>query len=209
MKKELKVVDIESGEIIEKLQFDGGYNIIFTNLSDGGNLRKIRKLDNARFGDRHWIKNYQYRPIALRLVDKFNELNYIDPFQILFIEDMEWQPGTAKNPWIARIKIANKEMKDMLGYEYILEVRNYYIDRMQREQIIALIYHELRHIDKDGALINHNIEDWSNLVATLGKDWATTQAKIKDILDEGFEEWDELDSVAKQLNMFSQLKAVK
>jgi predicted metallopeptidase len=209
MKKELRVLDLDSGDIIEELQFDGGYNIIFTNLSDGGNLRRIRKLDNGRFGDKQWIKNYQYRPTALRLVDKFKELNHIDPYKILFIEEMEWEPGTAKNPWMAKIKLANKEMREMLGYEYVLETRNYYIERMQREQIVALIYHELLHIDTDGTLRNHDVEDWSNLVATLGKDWATTQAKIMDILDEGFEEWNQLDSVAKQLNMFRELKAVR
>ncbi|TCO79156.1 hypothetical protein [Marinisporobacter balticus] len=55
-------------------------------------------------GDKHWIKNYQYRPTVLRLVEKFDELNHIDPYKILFIEDMEWEPGTAKNPWIAKTK---------------------------------------------------------------------------------------------------------
>ncbi|TCO79112.1 putative metallopeptidase [Marinisporobacter balticus] len=209
MKKVLKVINKENGELLEDLTFDGGYNIIFTNLSDGGNLRRIRKLDNGKFGDKHWIKNYQYRPTALRLVDKFKELNHIDPYKILFIEDMEWEPGTAKNPWIAKTKLANKEMREMLGYEYILEIRNYYIERMQREQIVALLYHELLHIDKDGSLKNHDIEDWGNLVATLGKDWATTKARIKDILDEEFEVWNQLEPVAKQLNMFTGIRMVR
>jgi hypothetical protein len=97
----------------------------------------------------------------------------------------------------------------MTGYEYILETRSYYTDSMQREQLIALLYHELRHIDKDGYIVKHDVEDWGNMVATLGIDWATTQATIKDILSDDFDEWSVLEPVAKQLNMFGGLRAVR
>ncbi|CAH2213217.1 protein of unknown function [Tepidibacter aestuarii] len=99
---------------------------------------------------------------------------------------MEWEPGTSKQPWMVKIKKANKEIQYMLGYEYVLETRNYYIERMNTSQIVGILYHELRHIDKEGDLINHDIEDWGNMVATLGKDWATTQESIQNILDDDF-----------------------
>ncbi|WP_406244149.1 putative metallopeptidase [Tissierella carlieri] len=40
-----------------------------------------------------------------------------------------------------------------------LKTRKYFIERMQREQIIALIYHELIHIREDGDMVKHDIED--------------------------------------------------
>ncbi|WP_129600594.1 putative metallopeptidase [Anaerophilus nitritogenes] len=209
MKKELRVMDQDTGEVLEDVVFDGGYNITFTNLSDGGSLKNIRKLDNGKFGDRQWIKNYRYRPIAERLVEKFEEISHVKPRLILFLEDTEWEPGTAKQPWIAQTKLANKQLQRMTGYQYIIETREYYTEKMQVEQLAALLYHELRHIDKDGSILKHDVEDWSNLVATLGKDWATTQATIKNILDEEFEQWNELEPVAKQLNMFNGLKVAK
>jgi ribosomal protein L19E len=45
------------------------------------------------------------------------------------------------------------------------------------------------------------------MVATLGKDWATTKAEIKNLIDDDII-WKELEPVAKQLDMFN-LRAVK
>jgi hypothetical protein len=44
--------------------------------------------------------------------------------------------------------------------------------------VIGVVYHELRHIDVDGALLKHDIEDWSDMVRTLGENWATSKANI-------------------------------
>lgn len=49
MKKQLIVVNKDTGERLEDIEFSGGYNIIFANLHDGGNLRYIRKLDNVNW----------------------------------------------------------------------------------------------------------------------------------------------------------------
>ncbi|MCT4507923.1 MAG: putative metallopeptidase [Tepidibacter sp.] len=209
MKRKLIIVDNDTGEELERVEFSGGYNVAVTNMHDGGNLRFIRKLDNAKYGQRHWIKNYLYKTIAEKLVERFPEIRHIHPRTILFIEDMEWKPTAAKQPWIARIKKANNELESMLGYEYVLETRNYYIERMSNNQVIALIYHELRHIDEDGSLKKHDIEDWSNMVATLGKDWATTPEAIENILGDDFEGWDDLRKAGRQISMFESLRMVK
>lgn len=211
MKKELKVINIDTGEVLEEFKFDGGYNIVFTNLSDGGTLRTIRKLDNAKFGDKHWIKNYIYRPIAEKLVEKYSEIKHVRPKNILFIENMEWKKPNSLKPksyWQARISMATKQFEAMTGYDYILETRNYFIEQMSREQIVALIYHELRHIDQYGDLQPHDVEDWDNMVATLGKDWAKTKAEIADLIEDDVF-WKQLEPVAKQLDIFDGLKAVK
>lgn len=208
--KKLQILNKDTGEIVEEKEFSGGYHFIYTNLEDMGNLKHIRKLDNAKFGDKHWIKNYIYRPIAEKLVNKFPELSHIKPKNILFIEDMEWEKPNSAKPkkyWMARISIANKQFEAMTGYNYILETRNYFIEKMSREQIIALIYHELRHIDKYGDLQPHDIEDWDNMVATLGKDWAETKAEIVDLIEDDIF-WRQLEPAAKQLDIF-EIKAVK
>lgn len=208
--KKLQITNKDTGEILEEQEFSGGYHVIFSNLDDMGTLRHIRKLDNARFGDKHWIKNWIYRPIAKKLVNKFPEIKHIKPKNILFIEDMEWEKPESLKPkrhWQARISKANKQFSDMSGYDYILETRNYFIERMSREQIVALIYHELRHIDQCGDLQPHDIEDWDNIIATLGKDWSTTQAEIKNLIEDDIF-WEELEPAAKQLDIF-EIKAVK
>jgi len=203
--KKLRITDDNTGEIILEKEFSGGYHFIYTNLHDAGKLHHIRDLDNGKFGEKHWIKNFIYKPIATRLIKKFEELKHIKPSKILFIEDMDYEEPKSSKPkkyWRARISKANKQFSEMTGYEYILETRNYYIERMSREQIIALIYHELRHIGKDGDMVKHDIEDWNNMIATLGTDWATTQAKIKNLLEDEIL-WRELEPLAKQLNVFN------
>ncbi len=60
----------------------------------------------------------------------------------------------------------------------------------------------IRHIDEYGDLQPHDIEDWDNMVATLGKDWATTKAEIKSLIDDDVF-WQRLEPAAKQLDVFS------
>ncbi|WP_279289017.1 putative metallopeptidase [Anaerosolibacter carboniphilus] len=91
-------------------------------------------MDNGRFADKHWIKNYQYRPINERLVEKFPELKHIKHNLILFLEDVDFSLGAAKNPWTAQMKLVNKQLAAMTGYEYILGTRFYYTDSIQKEQ---------------------------------------------------------------------------
>lgn len=209
MAMRIKVLDENTGEVLEDIGFGGGYNIQYADNEDSGRIKKVTKLDNARFSDKHWIKNYLYRPIAERLVEKFEELGHIRPQRILFLEDTKYTKKVGKKDWIARVRATNNELCSVTGYHYIIETREDFTRDMSREQIIALIYHELRHIDTDGSLVSHDIEDWSNMVASLGVDWAATKSVIWDLLDDDFE-WDKLRGT-RQVNMFEekQLRAVK
>lgn len=203
MARRLLLTDKSTGECLEDIEFSGGYNIQYASSEDSGRIHKVTKLDNARFDDKHWIKNEIYRPIALALVMKFKELCHVPVQRILFLEDTNWiKPDNDKPQWVGRIQAANKQFQELSGYWYILETRSYYIDNMSREQVIALIYHELRHIGIDHKLIPHDIEDWSNMVATLGKDWNSTKDNIIDILDNDFEEWNELRKAGRQLSIY-------
>ncbi|MGL5676825.1 MAG: putative metallopeptidase [Cellulosilyticaceae bacterium] len=205
--KRILVEDQKTGDILTDVTFSGQYNITYTDDYDGGKMRMIKTIENGKYGDNHWIKNMWYKPIALRLADKFRELKHVPINRILFIEDINYEDtGKAKDPWMARCKKANKDFMEMTGYEYIIETRSWYIERMQPEQVAALIYHELMHIDTDGNLRKHSIEDWGHLVASLGHDWATTKATIKDILDESFEGWSSMPTVATQLTLFREMK---
>lgn len=169
-----------------------------------GRLSYVYALEAGRFDPDMWIMNYRYRPIAEKLVEKFRELRHINVKKILFIEDTEWEPtATAKRPWKARISKANKQLEAMTGYEYVLETRKHYTGNMQDAQLVALIYHELRHIDVDGNLNKHDIEDWGNIVATLGVDWSTTIAQIPNILDHEFDGWREMPGRTQQLSLLA------
>lgn len=199
----LKVVDEGTGEVVEGIDISGGYNIQWACNEDSGRIHHVTNIKNGKWGEKHWIKNYIYTPIAKKLIEKFKELKGIKPREILFIEDTEWKLGNAKYNWEARTMKANKNFAELTGFKWIIETRIWYTDKMSREQLVLLIYHELRHIDPgDDGLKRHDIEDWNNIVATFGTGWDSTKSKIKDILDDSFEAWREVIPTERQISIF-------
>lgn len=163
----LKIVDEGTGEIIEDIRFSGGYNIQWACNEDSGRIHHVTKIKNGKWGEKHWIKNYMYTPIAKKLVEKFDELNHVNTNEILFLEDTEWKPGNAKYNWEAITRKTNKNFLELTGFKWIIEIRAWYTDKMSREQIVLLIYHELRHVDpEDDGLKKHDFESWRNVIRT-------------------------------------------
>jgi hypothetical protein len=54
--KKITVFDKDNGELIESVEFQGGYNLTYANLQDGGKLKHIRRLDNGKFDEKHVLK---------------------------------------------------------------------------------------------------------------------------------------------------------
>lgn len=202
MGKHLTICDDSTGEVLEDIKFTGGYNIQWTHLDDYGAIQHVTTLHNAKWGDNFWIKNYMYTPITKKLIEKFEELRHINPDEILFLEDSKYTPKSAKNIWKARVKKAAKQLTEFTGYRFIIETRKYFTEKMTQEQILVLIYHELRHIDSDGSIQKHDIEDWNNIIATFGVGWDVAKKEIKDILSDNFEDWDMLLKTEKQLSLY-------
>ena len=112
----------------------------------------------------------------------------------------------------AQIGLMQEKWKDIIyqiteqNYTHILEIFKLNVLMMSREQIIALIYHELRHIGKDGSIINHDIEDWTNMVEKLGVDWSKYEADIPNILKV---DWDSIEGPANLFPAETILRVVK
>ena len=100
--------------------------------------------------------------------------------------------------WVAQVKKAPKDLANIWGYWYILTIRQHLVHDKTPEQIVALIYHELRHVGPYGEIIQHDIEDWACIVETLGKDWFERFDMADDILAGNFE-WDGRHSVQLSL----------
>ncbi len=211
--KNIRIYDTETLEIeFDTDLADGTFQLNYIENTDYGNLKRVGRISNGRFGDKHWIKNYIFEPIAHRLVEKFEELKHVEPSQILFLENTSWTPGkrsSNKRETIAKISILNAQMQAALGYKYMIEIKGYYVEHLSKEQIVAVIYHELRHIGPEGDLLQHEIEDWDNMVATLGKDWMSLGNSIVDLLDDEFDGWYELRRTFQQVTLFDQDSNVK
>lgn len=132
----------------------------------------------------------KYRPIARALINKYPELSHIAVESILFVEDIVSVKKSKGNLVFAQISEIPERWSDVVyqttgkPFDYLMEIYKFNIMQMTRERIIALIYHELRHIGKDGSLVDHEVNDWINMIEKLGADWNSTKGVIPDLLDE-------------------------
>ncbi|GAA0735590.1 putative metallopeptidase [Clostridium oceanicum] len=210
MGKQLKIVDKDTGEVIENIEFSGGYNVQYACNEDVGRIHKVTKLDNGKWGNKHWIKNYIYRPIAQKLVDRYDYFKGTRPEQILFIEDEDYiGTETEKPDWIMRIKKANMQLTEYTNYKFIIESREWWMSRISREQVIALIYSMLKHIDGD-SLKKPDVEGWNELIGTMGQGWEITKSPIPNLL-ENFtkEDFKFLKKADKQVTIYDYINSEK
>jgi predicted metallopeptidase len=158
--------------------------------------------------------NESYRPIAAALIKKYPELKHIAAESILFVEDTESLKKAKSQTVFAQIGTIPEKWSDIVyqtsgqPFEYLMEIYRLNTMQMSQEQIVALIYHELRHIGTDGKIIDHEINDWINMVEKLGVDWNVTKGSIPDLLDVDVD-WESITGPATLFPAESTLKLVK
>lgn len=161
-----------------------------------------------------YLISEKYRPIARALINKYQELSHITVESILFVEDTESVKKHKGNLVFAQISEIPEKWCDVVyqttgqSFEYLMEIYKFNIMQMTREQIIALIYHELRHIGKDGKLVDHEISDWVNMIEKLGSDWNSTKGYVPDLLDEEVD-WESIEGPANLFPAETILRVVK
>lgn len=165
--------------------------------------------------------NEGYRPIAAALKEKFKELEYVPVDNIIFIDNTETKKKKNNSIVFAQVgKIPDKWIDIIYQftgklYRFMIEVFKENTAEMSREQMVALIYHELRHIQlvqkRNGpeiSIVSHEVNDWINMIEGLGLDWNHTTEDIPDLLDETVN-WD---NIMGPMNLFQdnpQLRIVK
>lgn len=159
----------------------------------------------ANYEGEYLIKE-EYRPIAKKLKQKFQELKHVPVEQIIFIERQEKSETHANKTVYAKIMKIPNRYKDLLqqltkkDFTFIMEIFRKNTTHLTREQLITLIYHELRHIQlvftTQGAtlkIVGHDIEDWSELVRKLGSNWCAPGKSLPDLLDDSIINWSSIE----------------
>lgn len=165
--------------------------------------------------------NENYRPIAEALHAKYEELMYVSVKNILFIENTEDKRKKNNSIVYAQISKMPGKWEDIIyqitkkHFEYMLEIFKENTASMSRPQIIALIYHELKHIQLVKSdqgpkidIVNHDVEDWFNMVEKLGVNWAITKGHIPNLLDKDVN-WESIEGPANLFPAETSLKLVK
>lgn len=158
-------------------------------------------VKRGNVADEGFAINESYRPIALALQEKFKELKDAPIKNILFVDNLDSKKKSSSRVVFAEISKIPRRWQDVLYqttglyFEFVLTVYRENTANMTRAQIVALIYHELRHIRRDDVgnkIVGHDIEDWYEMHSKLGYDWATTMGDIPDLLSDSVD-WDSIE----------------
>ncbi len=165
--------------------------------------------------------NENYRPIAEALKEKFEELKFVPVKNILFVENTEDKRKVNNSIVYAQISKISGKWQDITyqvtnrQFEYMLEIFKENTINMSRAQIVALIYHELRHIQlvqtKNGPkidIVGHEVEDWINMVEKLGLNWGSAKGDIPNLLDKEVD-WETIEGPANLFPAETSLRLVK
>ena len=82
----------------------------------------------------------------------------------------------------ADCKRVSSSFKAFIPYKYIITFYDYNTALLSDNQKKLLMYHELKHIDPEGGLKRHDVEDFEKILREYGFDYLEEGVKVPDIL---------------------------
>lgn len=113
------------------------------------------------------------KEIAEQLINSIEDLNHIDLLDIkvgyLYSDNEKKQRG---NKVFADITQVAGLLSYYCDYHFIVTVYEPNVIDLTDAQIQVLIYHELLHIDSEGKLRGHDVQDFYTILDRYGLDWS-------------------------------------
>lgn len=163
----------------------------------------IKTTKQQPLGDKYKI-NEIWRSVAEALCDKYPELGHIDVDQIIFLDNIKSKGKSRGRRIYAQTGLVSERWQEIVyqmtgqAFSFFIEFFKENTRHLSREQMIVLLYHELRHIDEEGKIIAHHIEEWSEVLEGLGPGWAFPGKAIPDLLGDDVD-WNALTGRNKRL----------
>lgn len=185
--------------------FENGFNIQYLS-NERQEPNKLISMKHGRMNEKNIIKNGDYQETVQDLKTMYPEyLSHIIPSRILFLEDDIWEQTekTNKNSrWKIDIKKASKDLREFVGYDYVINTRTYFVDMWSHAQVVAAIMEKLLRINpENGSITKYNVDDKMLMVATLGAGFLDKGANIANILETKVE-FKELRDASGQIKIF-------
>lgn len=192
-------------EIRRFSSFENGFNIQYVS-NERNEPNKLIGMKHGKVNEKNVIKNCDYQETVQELKTQYPEyLYHIVPSRILFLEDVEWEQTekTNKNSrWKIDITKASKDLREFIGYDYVIKTRTYFVDKWSAAQVIAAIMEKLLRINpENGSITKYNVDDKMLMVATLGAGFLDKGANIVNILETKVE-FKELREASGQIKIF-------
>lgn len=178
---------LKDGQEVRNIEIEGN-NFLLVQNGAHGPLYDTENFKWLRIDDKHVISQ-RYLDTVRALYDKFDRYLYtLWPDLVCVMVDQDWEPSEKANKnsrWKIDIVKANKLFSGITGYEYILKMRQHWIDNWSKAQLHAAIMSQLLRIDNEKGIIYKYTEDFqSRIVATFGSGYLEPGTVIADLLDE-------------------------
>ena len=158
------------------------YIVIYENEKELSLLAESHEFDFE-------ICNARMRPIADSLIKKYRELSHIPLESILFIVNHKYS-GSKNKITLARTTRVPEKWRDILfqlkavSYSYIMEFFGKTTACLDENQMIALVYRELRRIGPEGEIMAPDTNEWGQVLMGLGRHWFYPDMSCPNLLDE-------------------------
>lgn len=177
----------KDGQEIRNIEVENN-NFLLVQNGMTGPVYDTENFKYLKIDDKHIISQ-GYLGIIKRLYLKFDRYLYsLWPDVICCMVDMDWQPSEKANKnsrWKIDIVRAGSLFNGVTGYEYILKMRQHWINEWSTAQLHAAIMSQLLRLDNEKGIIYKYTEDFqSRLVATFGIGYLEPTTAIDDLLDE-------------------------
>lgn len=116
------------------------------------------------------------KPMAEALIRKYDELRHIEVDRILFLLNRR-SAGSKKRVTLAKTAKVPPKWQEILyqlgamDFAYIMEFYEKTTSVLDENQMIALVYRELRKIGREGDVAPPDIHEWWNVLEGLGRHW--------------------------------------
>lgn len=116
------------------------------------------------------------KPLAEALIRKYDELRHIEVDRILFLLNRR-SAGSKKRVTLAKTAKVPPKWQEILyqlgamDFAYIMEFYEKTTSVLDENQMIALVYRELRKIGREGDVAPPDIHEWWNVLEGLGRHW--------------------------------------
>lgn len=182
----LQVID-EEGNILKQKELSSGSSFgVYYNGAYG--VEHLHSMDYIKFDEKHVLRQ-SYVKITQELCQKYSVYLYsVFPHQMAFVVDEAWEPSekASKNSaWKIDISKAPAWMRMTTGYEYMIKMRQHWLDKWSEAQLAAAIMSQLLRINpEDGNIFKYTEDFQSRFVATFGIGYLEPKTVIPNLLTE-------------------------
>lgn len=181
----IKIFDNENKEITSIDTQDNNFLLVSNGAHGPEHKNEFRYL---KLDDQHII-NQSYQEKAYLLADKYSTLLYnIYPHQMAFVVDEAWEPSeksSANSKWKIDIKRAPLWFRLGFGFDYIVNMRGYWLEQWSDAQLNAAIMSQLLRVNPaDGSIYKYTEDKNSRMIATFGAGYLEPKTVIANLLEE-------------------------